>query len=254
VERLAHWRTRPRAIIANSNFTANSLKPFFSTTKIQRIYCPVRVTESGGTPDTRRQLRAELGTMENAFVVIFAARLERWKGIELHLDSVLGLAATIPWESWILGAPQSREERLLLAKLEARAKAHPLGQRVRFLGRKPDIARYLAAADVNFQPNLSPEPFGIAFIEAMAAGLPIVSRPEGAIPEITSPETALLSDSRRPEHFVEVLTELARDPALRARFRTSGPARARQIAAAKDRNDDLFALLERLRREGVGSE
>jgi glycosyltransferase involved in cell wall biosynthesis len=47
-----------------------------------------------------------------------------------------------------------------------------IADRVRFAGQRDDVPRLLAAADLHCQPNSSPEPFGVAFVEALAAGLP----------------------------------------------------------------------------------
>ena len=65
-----------------------------------------------------------------------------------------------------------------------------------------DVPRLLAAADIHCQPNISPEPFGIAFIEALAAGLPVVTSAIGGAIEIVDDTCGRLvpaSDPGRPQ-------------------------------------------------------
>ena len=45
-------------------------------------------------------------------------------------------------------------------------------------------------------PVLWHEPFGMAVIEAMATGLPVIGTPFGALPEIITPETGIISTSK----------------------------------------------------------
>ena len=46
------------------------------------------------------------------------------------------------------------------------------------------MTRLLAAADVFCQPNSGPEPFGIVFVEALYAGLPVIATAIGGAQEI----------------------------------------------------------------------
>ena len=74
------------------------------------------------------------------------------------------------------GGAQRSHEAVYLAELRQAADRAGIGDRVRFLGQRTDVPDLLAAADVFCQPNTGPEPFGIAFVEALYAGLPVVTR------------------------------------------------------------------------------
>ena len=65
-------------------------------------------------------------------------------------------------------------------------------ERVRFLGQRSDIPDVLGAADIHCQPNVDPEPFGVAFVEALHAGLPVVTTAIGAAPEVVDATCGVL--------------------------------------------------------------
>jgi glycosyltransferase involved in cell wall biosynthesis len=67
---------------------------------------------------------------------------------------------------------------------EIKRRAAPLGQLVRFLGTRCDVPSILAAADVFAFAVRAEEGLGIALVEAMAAGLPVVASDVGACREV----------------------------------------------------------------------
>ncbi len=67
--------------------------------------------------------------------------------------------------------------------LEARARSLGLGNRIRFLGEVPSAAGVLAGWDLLVLPSRQ-EGFGLALLEAMAAGRPVVATRAGGIPEV----------------------------------------------------------------------
>ena len=54
--------------------------------------------------------------------------------------------------------------------------------RVVFTGHRTDVASVLAAADVYCHTNTGPEPFGLAIVEALHAGLPVLASRLGGPP------------------------------------------------------------------------
>ena len=58
---------------------------------------------------------------------------------------------------------------------------------------RDDVPRLLAAADIFCQPNLGPEPFGIGFVEALSAGLPVITTATGGALEIVDGDCGIRS-------------------------------------------------------------
>jgi glycosyltransferase involved in cell wall biosynthesis len=95
---------------------------------------------------------------------------------------------------------------------EAVARDLKLGDRVKFLGIRRDVPRILAASDVFVMSSLW-EGLGLVFLEAMAAGLPVVATRVSAIPEVVPHGRAgLLVPANDPTAMARAFLQLASRP------------------------------------------
>ena len=179
---LERWarRTPPDLVLANSKFTAASVGKLFPSARVEVQYVPVEPRIPADRQRVRAEIRAQLGATNGTCVIICACRLERWKGHTLLLEALAKLREEPNWQCWIAGGAQRAAEDDYLAELHDMARKNGIESRVRFLGQRDDVPSLLVAADVHCQPNTGPEPFGVAFIEALAAGLPVVTVDLGA--------------------------------------------------------------------------
>jgi glycogen synthase len=128
--------------------------------------------------------------------------------------------------------------------LEARAAAHGIAARVRFLGsvdraRLPGLLRGARA----FALPSRGEAFGIALLEAMAGGVPSVAAEAGGIPELVRDgQNALLFEAENPTALAEALARVARDEALRERLVRGGRKTAAELNWGRiaDRYEDVY--------------
>ncbi|MDY7227008.1 glycosyltransferase [Hyalangium rubrum] len=224
---LERWArvTEPALALSNSRFSAQSLANVYPRVPWKVRYLPVPLPELLPGPVERARVRAELGASEHQAVIIQACRMEEWKGHRLLLEA-LGRLRTLPgWALWVAGGVQRPQEARYLESLEALATELGIRERVRFLGQRTDVPQLLRAADIHCQPNLSAEPFGIAFIEALQAGLPVLTTAMGGPLEIVDDSCGRLVQPR-PEPLAEVLREWVETPELRRKLGAGGPARA----------------------------
>jgi glycosyltransferase involved in cell wall biosynthesis len=127
------------------------------------------------------------------------------------------------------------------AAVEARARARGLGDAVAFVGPRPDVAADLAHADVFLLPSET-ESFGVAALEAMSAGVPVVAYRVGGLPDVIADTGALVAPFD-VDAFAGAVAAIASDPDRRRAL--GAAARARAVAQfdrarALDRWDTYF--------------
>src|SRR6185436_2797456 len=107
-----------------------------------------------------------------------------------------------------------------------------ISDRVTMTGFRPDVLDVLAGLDVAVHASVTPEPFGLGLIEAMAAGTALIAADAGAAREIVTPGIdGLLTPPGDHEALATAMLTLCDDPDRRARLANAG------YRTAKDRFD-----------------
>lgn len=244
-----HWterwarRTKPDLVLCNSKYTAGSGEEVWPDVPRRVIYCPVEAPAKEFDPTDRAAVRHELSTPADATVILQASRMEAWKGHETHLAALGQLCERTDWHCWIVGGPQRPHEAVYYEQLESKAAALGIVDRVHFLGQRADVSRLMAAVDIFCQPNLSPEPFGIVFIEALYAGLPVVASASGGALEIVNASCGILVPPGDVPALTAALRSLLDDPAQRIERSGNGPAQARELSDPTQRSRQLLETL-----------
>jgi len=159
-----------------------------------------------------------------------------WKRADLALE----IAARVPGlQLDLAGAPLPGDPPNFVTALHERAARPDLAGRVRFLGALADPRPALAAAHVLLH-CADREPFGLALVEALAAGRPVVAPAAGGPLEIVTPGSGRLFAPGDARAGAAALTELLSDPSAPAAARAraaafDGAAAAAHFAAAADR-------------------
>jgi glycosyltransferase involved in cell wall biosynthesis len=227
----SHWTERraarhgPSLVVCNSEYTSRAIARWLPAVRRAVVLPPVSAAAVDG--DTRAATRREFATDPATTVIVIASRFEHWKG---HLD-LLRAAATLNgnWTVWVAGGPQRPHEAAFERELRSIASGPNLIGRVRFLGERRDLPRILGAADVHCQPNTQPEPFGIAFVEALAAGVPVVTFDFGGASEIVTAACGTLLPASDRGALAGALQQLIDDPVRRVAMGRAGPPRARAL-------------------------
>ena len=147
------------------------------------------------------------------------------------------------WEYWIVGGVQRESEQSYRAELERQIQELGLEDRVRWLGQRNDVPQVLTASDIFCQPNLGAEPFGIAFIEALYAGLPVVTVRIGGGGEIVTPACGYAVPEGNVMAVTMALQELVKNSARRQELHVAAKARACDLCDPQRQMDKLRAIV-----------
>jgi glycosyltransferase involved in cell wall biosynthesis len=203
-------------VTACSAFTLRHLEAF------SPIKGPAHVVPNGVDPT---EFVDAVGEERPRPYVLGVGRLVTQKGFDVLLDA--------------FADPRLRELELVLvgdgverAHLEQRAERLQIAERVRFVGAvdRDRVGRLLHGASLFAFPSRG-EPFGIALLEAMAAGVPTVAAAAGGIPEFARRgENALLVNPEDSQALADALVRLRQDAVLRKRIIDGGRATAADLA------------------------
>ncbi len=190
----------------------------------------------------RRSIKASLDLPPDAPLVLHVGRFIEQKNHQGVLDIFAQVRAKVPTAHLVLlGVGPLLETVLARVEKESRGAIH-------YLGLRSDAQRLMAAADVFLFPSLD-EGFGLAALEANAAGTPVVgSRIPGLDEAVLDGETAFLHPLHQVPAMASDVVRLLVDPELR---RSMG-ARGRNRAKAEFSHQASAARLLSLYREATG--
>lgn len=212
-------------LIAISEFVAGSAvemgyRPASISVALNALTSPVEGFRR--QPADRDWVVNEFGADPDAAVLCIAARLNPWKGHRYLFEALAKISKSHP--NFVLLAI-GRDDSGILDELRAATVALGIDQRVRFAGYRDDAARVIRSSDVFVMPSAE-EPFGLVYIEAMAAERPVVAFRSGGAQEIVlDGVTGLLAPINDVDALAERLLLLLDDSELGERLGTAGRAR-----------------------------
>jgi glycosyltransferase involved in cell wall biosynthesis len=172
-------------------------------------------------------------------LLVAGGRLDRNKAFDVLLRALPGVEADLVLSG---DGPELDPLRLLARRLG-------VGDRVTFVGRLPldELVQLVASADAYLFPSLEYEASGLAFLEAMSVGVPVVAARQGATEEaIDRPgENGLLVPRARPEALAAALRSLLADEATVRRIGAAGRQRILSAYTLDDMIRRTVAVYER---------
>lgn len=220
---LARWLPSGRNLVLFPPFLAQRLEP------------------SADPAATRRELSGALALPMGSTWLITVAMMR--KDIKSESYRLLGRAlAAMRRDNWSLlvvgDGENAAEVRALLTSAA--------GDRVRFLGQLDGdaLATALGAADVFAWPGLK-EAYGMAILEALSLGLPVVACHEGGVPDLVEHEVnGLLANERSVTELAALLDRVVDNPSLRARLATMARGRFEERHGPEAAASRMAGILE----------
>jgi glycosyltransferase involved in cell wall biosynthesis len=171
-------------------------------------------------PAARVRIRSCLGIPDNRVAVVAVSRLVRHKG---YPELAAAIRELPDLELWVVGERLESDRGPDMAAL---LRDSGLGERLRMLGYRRDVADVLAAADIFTLPSHF-EGLPMSVIEAMLCGLPVVAtNVRGPREQVVDQVTGLLVPPRQAAPLAIALKRLAGDAGLRTAMGAAGRARA----------------------------
>jgi glycosyltransferase involved in cell wall biosynthesis len=209
------FRYRPyRAVIAISGAIEQALeRAGIARERLHRVASGVDTNLFLPDPSARSRLCGELGLSADALVIGVAAQLIARKGHAWLFDCLPELVR--------------REPRLVVCCFGRGAREHALRRRaaalgihnhVRFAGFRADLHQVLPGLDVLVHPALR-EGLGLALLEAMSAGVPVVAAEVGGVVDVIRDRVdGLLVPAADRGRLTDALAQVIADEALRVRL------------------------------------
>lgn len=243
-QRILGWLYRPlqRRLLARADALIASSAAYACSSPILQPHAakcaviPYGIDLERFGPSARERvaaLRERYGTP----LVLAVGRMRYYKGLEVLIDAIQGVSATLV----VVGAgPKAREWR-------ARAAASPACGRIYFAGELEDeeLVQHYHAADVFVLPSTArSEAFGIVQLEAMAAGIPVISTELGTGTSTVNRhlETGLVVTPGDPRALSDALRKLLDSSRLRSELGACARARVEECYRAEQMLERVEAV------------
>ncbi|VEG25547.1 glycosyltransferase family 4 protein [Actinomyces howellii] len=209
-----------------SEYTLGRLRPFIPEgTRTLRLPSGIDVERFRPDPAQRQRLRSRYHLGE-APTVVCVSRLVARKGQDSLIEAWPRVVEQVPGARLVIVGWGSYARRLALAR-----RSSPVREQILLTGKVPseELPGHVAMGDVFAMPcrtrggGLDVEGLGIVFLEASAAGLPVIAGTSGGAPEtVVEGVTGTVVDGLDQDALVGALVELLEDAELRARMGAAG--------------------------------
>ncbi len=240
------------AILASCDVEAEQFVRLYNADPARVHVVPLGVEHAFFAPGYRPQARRALGLDENSDLLLYVGRLQKLKGADLALETLIELRRRgRPASLAIVGGPSGPEGRATLAQLHERVMEAGVIHDVRFVAPQAHrrLSSWMRAADVTLVPSRA-ESFGLVALESSACGTPVVASDVGGLTTLVDEGvTGYLLDDRDAVHWADVV-ELALDSGDVTAMSNAAVLRAREYTWRRA-GESLAALIDQLASESL---
>ena len=175
------------AVIANSAYTAERISKIYNIdlNKIDIISRGVNVESFERSKFSNTEIsnmRKMWSVDDNKIIILFPARLTRWKGHLVTIEAINLLKKEKFFDHVIfLFAGEKAGAENYIKKLNSIITKFKLQENIKLVERIENMPLAYLASDIVLSPSIEPEPFGRIPIEAQAAGKTIIASDHGAV-------------------------------------------------------------------------
>lgn len=162
-------------------------------------------------------------------IALYVGRIARQKGSEILIAAAEHLATLGVQAAVVAAGP--------ISQFDAKGDDGDWIGRLRragitYLGaiREDRLAAIYSSADIFVMPTIELEMFGMAALEALACGVPVIATDHGGLPEVITPNCGVLVPARDAAALASAIERLVLDPRERARLAGGAASRARAFS------------------------
>lgn len=236
-------------ILTCSDYIRNRVCTIVPDSKVQTLYNAIDIKNFfPKRPNNSPIQRSAIGLADNDFVIVYSGRINKDKGVSELIDAVLLLKDKLPFKLMIIGGTfygTSNNDDDFVRSLKN--KANQIKDKIVFTGfiSYKCIPDYLHLADIAALPSMWDEPFGLTIIEALAAGLPLVTTRSGGIPEICEGIATIVERNNVVNNLANAILDLYHDSDKRKQMAEASLMRAK-LFDKETYAKNFFAALEHL--------
>ena len=195
-------------VVAVSSLIADQLQQAYGKNRVFPVIPPGVTSPDGTRPEQRGALRQSFGWSQTDVVCLLVARNPLRKGLPTALQAL----SSLPEKFKLLVVGGNGSVREFVSR-----EAPDLAARVQIVGETSDVGPYYASADIYVHPTLN-DSFGMAPLEAMSYGLPVILSPApwcGFAQYVKDgTEALLLSHPENARELAQYISQLDADAAL----------------------------------------
>jgi glycosyltransferase involved in cell wall biosynthesis len=162
--------------------------------------------------------RESYGLSGKDIVIVYSGRLTKEKGILQLIQAMKQLHAIPNLKLLVIGASSYGKDKHPTPFIEQLNKeSESIKDRVIYTGfiDYQQVPSILKMSDIAVVPSMWEEPFGLTVIEAMAAGLPLITTRSGGIPEICEGVATIVNRDNIVENLANAILDLYHNPEKR---------------------------------------
>ena len=225
-----YWLRKPQRLIAVSQRIQKVVvEGGVGPGRIRVIYSGIDLSQAL-SPDAAVGIRERYRLSAHQPLIGTVANLFPRKGYEYLIDALAEVRKEIPdIHCLVIGEGDDAYRESLLRRVETLR----LTSALTFAGFQKDVLPYIAGLDLFVLPSLM-EGFGIALIEAMSMGKPVIATAVGGIPEVIEDGiSGMLVPPSDSSALAQMILHLLKNPELRERLGSAAQARVREKFSAQ---------------------
>ncbi|MEO0263137.1 MAG: glycosyltransferase family 4 protein [candidate division WOR-3 bacterium] len=239
------FRIKPTLYIANSEFTAKSVKKFLkSDAKINYPASDIHKFDSINEFNAKRKLREEFGIPEDKIIFSIIGRIQEWKGQDVGILAFKNMKNKDKACLLIVGECTFKKDEKYYEYLKKLSKEEKW---IIFTGFRNDVPFIMKGSDIILHTSRNPEPFGIVIVEGMMAKKPVLASASGGpIEIIENGKDGFLYEPGNYKSLCKIMDMLIENENLRQEIGIKGYEKAKNKFTMEASISNLEEILKEL--------